>query len=141
MLIDALHGAVQNWVLAGIICQVKTCLFALTDFPQFNHAIHFKAMWNYLIDSANIVGALGENETEFIAGMLSEYLDEETLFNGEQPDQIWEQFAIVATDLLERIQTAMPYSQYASSDDDEIQVTKTGDYWGGQFRTWLDDEH
>lgn len=98
-------------------------------------------MWNYLIDSPNVVGSLGENETEFIAGMLSEYLDEETLFNGEQPDQIWEQFAIVATDLLERIQTAMPYTSYGSSDEDDIQVNKTGDYWGGQFRTWLDDEH
>lgn len=105
--------------------------------------INFQALWNFLIDSQNIVGALGENETEFIAGMLSEYLDEETLFNGKQPDQIWEQFAIVATDLLERIQTAMPYSSYASSDEDDIQVTKkvSGDYWGGQFRTWLDDEH
>lgn len=100
-----------------------------------------QALWNYLIDSPNIVASLGENETEFIAGMLSEYLDEETLFNGEQPDQLWEQFAIVATDLLERIQTAMPYTQYASSDEDDIQVTKTGDYWGGKFRTWLDDEH
>lgn len=98
-------------------------------------------MWNYLIDSPNIVQSLGENETEFIVGMLSEYLDEETLFNGEQPDQIWEQFAIVATDLLERIQTAMPYTAYESSDEDDVQVTKTGDHWGGQFRTWLDDEH
>lgn len=99
-------------------------------------------MWNYLIDSPNIVGALGENETEYIAGMLSEYLDEETLFNGESPDQLWEQFAIVATDLLERIQTAMPYSPLAaSSDEDDIHVNKTGDYWGGQFRTWLDDEN
>lgn len=97
-------------------------------------------MWNYLIDSPNIVQSLGENETEFIAGMLSEYLDEETLFNGEQPDQIWEQFAIVATDLLERIQTAMPYTAYESSDEDDVLVAKTGDYWGGQFRTWLDDE-
>ncbi|KAJ6634191.1 Armadillo repeat-containing protein 2, partial [Pseudolycoriella hygida] len=102
------HGAMQNWVLAGIICQ---------------------AMWNYLIDSPNIVGALGENETEFIAGMLSEYLDEETIFNGGQPDELWEQFAIVATDLLERIQSTMPYTSYASSDEDDIQVAKTGDYW------------
>lgn len=99
-------------------------------------------MWNYLIDSPNIVELLGENETEFIAGMLSDYLDEETIFNGEQPDQIWEQqFAIVATDLLERIQTAMPYSSHVSSDEDDVRITKTGDYWGGQFRTWLDNEH
>lgn len=99
-------------------------------------------MWNYLIDSKNIVGALGEDETEYVAGMLSEYLDEETLFNGDQPDQMWEQFAIVATDLLERIQTAMPYSQCdEDSDEDDINITRTGDFWGGQFRTWLEDEH
>lgn len=129
----------QNWVLAGIICQVSI-FFEQVIF--FHKLILLQAMWNYLIDSPNIVGSLGENETEFIAGMLSEYLDEETLFNGEPPDQMWEQFAIVATDLLERIQTAMPYSEHcASSDEDDIQVTKTGDFWGGQFRQWLDDEN
>lgn len=142
MLIDALHNAMQNWGLAGIICQVM--------FPPFSQTIQLskvifiqsiQAMWNYLIDSPNIVDLLGENDTEFLAGTLSEYLDDETLFNGERPDQIWEQFAIVATDLLERIQTAIPYSPHTSSDEDELHITnKTKDYWGGQFRTWLDNE-
>lgn len=47
--------------------------------------------------------------------------DEERLFNGRPPDSTWEQFAIVAADLLERIQSSISYnnSPYASSDDEE----------------------
>lgn len=47
--------------------------------------------------------------------------DEEHLFNGESPDATWEQFAVVAADLLERIQASMSYnnSAYASSDEQD----------------------
>lgn len=102
-------------------------------------------MWNYLIDTGNVVGALGEDEADYISGDLLEYLgnllcdiwngwlliapsffdfpDEERLFNGEAPDSTWEQFAIVATDLLERIQSSLSYanSPYASGDEEEIE--------------------
>lgn len=43
----------EDWILAGIVCQ---------------------ALWNYLIDSSNIIGALGENEADYIASDLAEYL-------------------------------------------------------------------
>lgn len=77
---------------------------------------------------------------------FSEYLDEEKLFDGNAPPE-WEEFAIVAADLLERIQTSLSYnnSPYASSgnddddedDDDEftnsdvLKMSKTG------FKMWL----
>lgn len=69
--------------------------------------------------------------------------DEEKLFAGGQPDADWEEFAIVAADLLERIQSSMPYhnSPYASSasdnDDDDfateqaMKISQTG------FKMWL----
>lgn len=31
-------------------------------------------MWNYIIDSGNVVGALGEDEADYISADLLEYL-------------------------------------------------------------------
>lgn len=129
-------------------------------------------MWNYIIDSGNVVGALGEDEADYISGDILEYLginlhrnsfnkpklqvwlskfwilDEEKLFDGHAPDPEWEEFAVVAADLLERIQTSLSYnnSPYASSDDnnddddddddefvnsDVVKMSRTG------FKMWL----
>lgn len=46
--------------------------------------------------------------------------DEEKLFGGTAPDPDWEEFAIVAADLLERIQSSLSHNNtpYESSDDD-----------------------
>lgn len=48
----------ENWLLAGIASQ---------------------AFWNFLIDSSNVVDALGENEADLLAGDLAEYLGEEDM--------------------------------------------------------------
>lgn len=113
-------------------------------------------MWNYLIDTGNVIGALGEDEADYISGDLLEYLgesraqskkkfvrinrlssdtivDEERLFSGGPPDSTWEQFAIVATDLLERIQSSFSYnnSPYGSADEEEIEGSRDN------FETWL----
>lgn len=47
-------------------------------------------------------------------------LDEEKLFGGTAPDPDWEEFAVVAADLLERIQSSLSHNNtpYESSDDD-----------------------
>lgn len=74
-------------------------------------------------------------------------LDEEKLFGGSKPDQEWEEFAVVAADLLERIQSSLSYNNtpYASSSDnddddndgdeftssDVMKMSKTG------FKMWL----
>lgn len=70
-------------------------------------------------------------------------LDEDRLFGGTAPDPEWEEFAIVAADLLERIQSSMSYNNtpYASSEDDNeddefidsdvLKMSKTG------FKMWL----
>nr|XP_029730291.1 armadillo repeat-containing protein 2 [Aedes albopictus] len=109
----------QDWILAGITCQ---------------------ALWNYLIDSGNVVHALGENEVDFICGDLADCLDEEKLFNGEEPDVLWEEFAPVATDLLERLQSCMSVenSPCLSSDDEgDIMNREQVDSWGKQYKQWL----
>lgn len=33
-------------------------------------------MWNYLIDTGNVIGALGEDEADYISADLLEYLGE-----------------------------------------------------------------
>lgn len=138
-----------DWLLAATVCQ---------------------ALWNYLIDTANIVGALGEDEADYIAGDLAEYLDEESLFGADvQPDERWEHFAVVAADLLERIQAESvmgAVSPCASSDEEEEEevvdgrhtdtgrrdegragsvaiaaAQRIGDAWQGQhFRSWLQED-
>lgn len=69
------------------------------------------------------------------------FLDEDRLFNGEPPDPTWEQFAIVAADLLERIQSSLSYnnSPHDSSDEEifedrpmnETKISKE------KFKMWL----
>lgn len=64
--------------------------------------------------------------------------DEERLFNGGPPDSTWEQFAIVAADLLERIQSSLSYnnSPYASSDEEEIEG-RPKEISRENFKMWL----
>ena len=74
------------------------------------------------------------------------FTDEEKLFGGNSPDPEWEEFAVVAADLLERIQSSLSYNNtpYASSEDDAddanddefansdvLKMSKTG------FKMWL----
>lgn len=74
---------------------------------------------------------------------MTAFADEEKLFHGGQPDADWEEFAIVAADLLERIQTSMSYhnSPYASStsdnDDDDFATEQTMKITQTGFKVWL----
>jgi hypothetical protein len=43
----------EDWLLAGMACQ---------------------ALWNFLIDSSNVIDSLGEDEADLVAGDLAEYL-------------------------------------------------------------------
>ncbi|XP_058831103.1 armadillo repeat-containing protein 2 [Topomyia yanbarensis] len=109
----------QDWILAGIACQ---------------------ALWNYLIDSGNVINALGESEVDYICGDLAECLDEDKLFNEEDPDVLWEEFAPVATDLLERLQSCMSIGNspcLSSDDDSEMTIGQAGNTWGEHYQQWL----
>ncbi|XP_058461256.1 armadillo repeat-containing protein 2 [Malaya genurostris] len=109
----------QDWIMAGIACQ---------------------ALWNYLIDSGNVINALGEAETDYICGDLAECLDEEKLFQTEDPDALWEEFAPVATDLLERLQSCMSIGNspcLSSDDDSDLIIGQAGDAWGEHYKQWL----
>lgn len=70
-------------------------------------------------------------------------IDEEKLFTGSQPDADWEEFAVVAADLLERIQSSMSYhnSPYASSasdnDDDDLASEQAMKMSQTGFKMWL----
>ncbi|XP_053665003.1 armadillo repeat-containing protein 2 [Anopheles marshallii] len=90
----------RDWIMAGIACQ---------------------AVWNYLIDTSDILTTLGQTEIDLICGALAEGLDEDSLFDGKEPDNFWEDFAPVATDLLERLQICMSNGNSpCESSDEEI---------------------
>lgn len=72
------------------------------------------------------------------------------MFENAQPDADWEEFAIVAADLLERIQSSLSYnnSAYASSqdsdnsdadddDDDDLVHNQTLNISKTGFKMWL----
>lgn len=71
--------------------------------------------------------------------------DEDKLFANAQPDTDWEEFAIVAADLLERIQSSLSYnnSAYASSeeaaddDDDDFSNAQAINMSRTNFKVWL----
>ncbi|KAG8307964.1 Armadillo repeat-containing protein 2 [Homalodisca vitripennis] len=85
----------QDWQLASLVCQ---------------------ALWNFCIDSTHLYAALGIQPTNHLLAVLIDLLDEERLFgvaeDGEIEDSVannpeyqqWEQFAGVATNLLEKIE-------------------------------------
>lgn len=136
-----LRGALEqeDWFLANIVCQ---------------------ALWNLLIDGQCATTlCLSGSILEEVSDLLSDYLDEDRLLSGadEQeeeeeeehegessrhahlqlepdaaPDALWEDFALVATDLLERIQ---------NNFDRQQQQQGQGKEQGQQQRVDNDDEN
>jgi len=131
----------EDWLLCGISCQ---------------------AFWNFLIDSNNAVETLGEEEADLLASELADYIgelsfhfrigssqtfllqDEDKIFQGNPPDPMWEQFAQVATDLLENIQSCLsihgsPVGSEGSDDEELVAAAndKKTDSWGGKYNKWV----
>lgn len=80
----------------------------------------------------------------FFISFLILNIDEDKIFKGEPPDELWEQFAIVATDLLERIQSSIsitnsPCISTDEEDVDDMPIGEIGDTWGDQFKRWLQE--
>ncbi|XP_071535038.1 armadillo repeat-containing protein 2 isoform X2 [Panulirus ornatus] len=84
-----------DWQLCSLACQV---------------------LWNYCASAADVEEALGHKETEKLIYVLEEFLDDDSYFNNPEvfgecdPEtkdivyQLWEDFAHVATKLLDRIE-------------------------------------
>lgn len=134
MLRDVLQRSAQqeDWLLAAIVCQ---------------------ALWNYMIDTTDLVAALGEDEADYIVGDLMQYLEEGGGVEGSNGDELYEQFCTVASDLLERIQTSISLTNsptlpadevvggngLATEDTDDFDVSgQIGDKWKGPFKEWLE---
>ncbi|KFB43495.1 hypothetical protein ZHAS_00011300 [Anopheles sinensis] len=99
----------RDWIMAGIACQ---------------------AIWNYLIDTGNIWQVLGQPEIDLICGNLAEGLDEEHLFEGKDPDSYWDDFALVGTDLLERLQLGISgRNTPCEISDDEAAEINAPKHW------------
>lgn len=72
------------------------------------------------------------------------HLDEERIFKNAPPDPLWEQFAIVAADLLERIQASMSYNNTPCDTSDDEHENERNDvenahFPSGKFKKWLQD--
>jgi hypothetical protein len=70
------------------------------------------------------------------------FTDEEKIFHGSTPDLIWEQFAHVATDLLESLQSCMSLtnSPLNSSDDEDLAppiLRREDASWNGKYKKWV----
>lgn len=103
-----------DWSLSMLTCQV---------------------IWNYCIDSTNLNEVFEASEIEDLLCVLAEYLDEEKLFGitgsqenigvlNSQEYIIWDEFANVATNLLEKIETFLdhidPIEITSYSDDEDL---------------------
>ncbi|GJQ70464.1 hypothetical protein Trydic_g22876 [Trypoxylus dichotomus] len=106
-----------DWSLAMLVCQV---------------------IWNYCIDSVNLYELITDNELEQLTAVLVDFLDEEKLF-GITDDMennqflmseeflIWEEFANVATNLLEKIEQFLDTVENLQSNCFQPQRPKTRD--------------
>lgn len=90
ILLNLLRDSLQqheDWFMSTIICQ---------------------AFWNLFIDTPHLEDLCGEAMLDELSDLLAEYLDEEKVMKNLQitgQHQMWEDFAVVSTDLLERLQS------------------------------------
>ncbi|XP_045470779.1 armadillo repeat-containing protein 2 isoform X2 [Harmonia axyridis] len=84
----------NDWLMGTLVCQ---------------------ALWNYAIDSIDLYDLFTEDEVQKLLVLLADYLDDEKLFGikddiedsdiyASQEYMIWDEFANVATNLLEKIE-------------------------------------
>lgn len=93
---------------------LKDALQQHADF--FLATIISQAFWNLFIDTPNIEDVCLETTLDELSDILAEYLDEEKIlkiYENQPIPQLWEDFAIVSTDLLERLQSN--YDQQSDS--------------------------
>jgi hypothetical protein len=97
-LIALIESQSNDWELASLTCQ---------------------AVWNCLADITDLSQIMDEQQTDKLANNLADLLDEEKLFGVQegqevpehiaktQTYQMWDEFASVATNLLERLESFM----------------------------------
>ncbi|KAL1496983.1 hypothetical protein ABEB36_008021 [Hypothenemus hampei] len=112
-LIDILGKYSENdWLLGSLVCQV---------------------FWNYCIDTVDLYTLFNEQEIQQLLVLLADYLDEEKLFGIDETTEememfvtqeylIWEEFANVATNLLEKVEYFL--DTFDQEHDNEKHQTK-----------------
>ncbi|XP_028133893.2 armadillo repeat-containing protein 2 [Diabrotica virgifera virgifera] len=97
----------HDWSLGNLVCQV---------------------LWNYCIDTIDLHELFSESEIHKLLVLLADYLDEEKIFGIEEHMEdmdvyvtqeylIWEEFANVATNLLEKIEYFLDTFDQITIDD------------------------
>ncbi|KAF5303070.1 hypothetical protein FQR65_LT08399 [Abscondita terminalis] len=106
-----------DWALTMLVCQV---------------------LWNFCIDSVNLYELISDSEMQQLLTILADYLDEEKLFGITEPTDnleiystpdymIWEEFANVATNLLEKIEHFLDALEQIELQETNLQNVKTKD--------------
>ncbi|KAK9693613.1 hypothetical protein QE152_g34085 [Popillia japonica] len=106
-----------DWSLAMLVCQV---------------------IWNFCIDSVNLYELISDSELEQLMAVLVDFLDEEKLFGITDTSEnsqilmsqeflIWEEFANVATNLLEKIEQFFDTVETLQSTNYQSERPKTRD--------------
>ncbi|KAF7271472.1 hypothetical protein GWI33_015641 [Rhynchophorus ferrugineus] len=117
----------NDWLLGSLVCQV---------------------LWNYCIDTIDLYELLSESEINQLLILLADYLDEEKLFGvDENTDEMeiyvtqeyimWEEFANVATNLLEKIEYFLDtFDQIQIPDDQPTQNEQRDSTTNISFAAW-----
>ncbi|KAG5874097.1 hypothetical protein JTB14_005894 [Gonioctena quinquepunctata] len=105
----------NDWSLGNLVCQV---------------------LWNYCIDVVDLHELFSETEIHKLLVILADYLDEEKLFGIEEHMEdmdiyitqeylIWEEFANVATNLLEKIEYFLDTFDQTNLENDKMELDKS----------------
>ncbi|KAL9883391.1 armadillo repeat-containing protein 2 [Glossina fuscipes fuscipes] len=103
----------------------------------FLATIIYQAFWNLFIDTQHIEELCSSSILDELSDMLIDHLDEEKFAKtstDDLPADVWENFALVATDLLERLQTN--YDQLNGGS--MLSLTNTNDYDNDEMDVYIE---
>ncbi|RZB39285.1 armadillo repeat-containing protein 2 [Asbolus verrucosus] len=126
-LISILSNYAQNdWLLGMLVCQV---------------------IWNYCIDTMDLYELIPDDEIQQLLVILADYLDEEKLFGITESSEdadiyvtqeylIWEEFAGVATNLLEKIEYFLDTFDQIHIENEKATTQKKDSSTNLSFAAW-----
>ncbi|XP_044752199.1 armadillo repeat-containing protein 2 isoform X2 [Coccinella septempunctata] len=128
---------------------VKKCISILEKYGQSDWlmgTLVCQALWNYAIDCMDLYELFSEDEIQKLLVLLADYLDDEKLFGikddiedsdiySSQEYMIWDEFANVATNLLEKIEYFLDTFDQIDLES-KVEVKKIDNSTNLSFAAW-----